>query len=107
MSDRGTLARLLIQAYTTPDYSGKALAEFESYVNPNELALSYEVEYDSAQGSGTTNSRMEFKKVKPGDMSLTLFLDGTGANGDRIDIQEKIAAFQTITGYNGNIHRPN
>ncbi len=65
------------------------------------------MEYDSAQGSGTTNSRMEFKKMKPGDMSLSLFIDGTGANGVAIDVQEKIAKFQTVTGYNGNIHRPN
>jgi nucleoid-associated protein YgaU len=107
MSDRGTLEKLLIQAHEQPDYSDASVGEFSAYVNPKEITLSYEMEYDSAQGAGTTNSRMEFKKVKPGDMSLTLFLDGTGANGDRIDIQEKIASFQTVTGYNGNIHRPN
>jgi hypothetical protein len=65
------------------------------------------MEYDSSQGSGTTGSRMNFKKMKPGDMSLTFFLDGTGANGVAADIQEKIEEFQTVTGYNGNIHRPN
>ncbi len=107
MSNRGTLEKLLIQAHEQPDYSDAPVGEFSAYVNPKEITLSYEMEYDSAQGAGTTNSRMEFKKVKPGDMSLTLFLDGTGANGDLIDIQEKIASFQTVTGYNGNIHRPN
>src|SRR5688572_20570631 len=65
------------------------------------------MEYDSAQGSGTTNSRMNFKKVKPGDMSLTFFIDGTGANGTLIDVQKRVEQFQTVTGYNGNIHRPN
>ena len=107
MSDRGTLEKLLIQAHEQPDYSDAAVGEFSAYVNPKEITLSYEMEYDSAQGAGTTNSRMEFKKVKPGDMSLTLFLDGTGANGTRLDIQDKISEFQTVTGYNGNIHRPN
>jgi hypothetical protein len=27
--------------------------EFESFVNPSELTLGYEMEYDSAQGAGT------------------------------------------------------
>lgn len=107
MSDRGTLEKLLIQAYEKPDYSERSVGEFSAYVNPNEITLSYEMEYDSAQGAGTTNSRMNFKKVKPGDMSLTFFIDGTGANGTQIDVQEKIEQFQTVTGYNGNIHRPN
>ncbi|MBL1179239.1 CIS tube protein [Pantanalinema sp. GBBB05] len=107
MNDRGTLEKLLIKAYEQPDYSGSVVGEFSAYVNPNEITLAYEMEYDSAQGSGTTNSRMNFKKVKPGDMSLTLLIDGTGANGTLIEVQERVEQFQTVTGYNGNIHRPN
>ncbi|NVO21503.1 MAG: hypothetical protein HXX13_17510 [Bacteroidetes bacterium] len=107
MSDRGTLEKLLIQAYTTPDYSGQATEVFESYVNPSEINLSYEVEYDSSQGSGTTNSRMEFKKMKPGDLTLNFFIDGTGANGRKADVQQVIEKFQLVTGYNGDIHRTN
>jgi nucleoid-associated protein YgaU len=105
---RGQLEKLLVQAYSAPDYAESSLIDtFESYVNPSEITLAYEMEYDSAQGSGTTGSRMDFKKVKPGDLSLSLFLDGTGANGVKIDVQEQVEKFQTITGYNGDIHRPN
>jgi hypothetical protein len=107
MAERGTLERLLIKAYERPDYSGQPVDEFDAYVNPNELTIAYEVEYDSAQGAGTTGSRMNFKKMKPGDLSLTFFIDGTGANGRPIEVQEKVEKFQTVTGYNGNIHRPN
>jgi len=107
MADRGTLERLVILAYEKPDYSGQPVGQFEAYVNPNEITLSYEMEYDSAQGAGTTNSRMNFKKVKPGDLSLTFFLDGTGANGRPADVQVLVEQFQLVTGYNGNIHRPN
>lgn len=107
MEDRGTLERLLILAYDQPDYSGDPLDRFEAFVNPSEITLSYEMEYDSAQGSGTTNSRMNFKKVKPGDLSLSFFLDGTGANGRAGDVQDMVAKFQSVTGYNGSIHRPN
>ena len=101
------LERLVIQAYEKPDYSGSPAGEFEAYVNPHEITLSYEMEFDAAQGAGTTNSRMEFKRVKPGDLSLTFFIDGTGANGRPADVQERVEKFRTVTGYNGNIHRPN
>lgn len=103
----GELEKLIIKAYESADFSGEPVAEFSAYVNPKEVTLAYEMEYDSAQGSGTTGSRMEFKKVKPGDLALGFFLDGTGANGKKIDVQEQVERFQTATGYNGNIHRPN
>jgi hypothetical protein len=107
MSERGTLEKLTILAYTKPDYAGEPASRFEAYVNPNEITLSYEMEYDGAQGAGTTNSRMNFKKMKPGELALTFFLDGTGASGRVADVQELVEQFQTVTGYNGDIHRPN
>ena len=107
MPERGQLERLRIEAYTKADYSGGAIGSFEAYVNPAEITLAYEMEYDSGQGSGTTGSRMDFKKVKPGDLNLVFFLDGTGANGRPLDVQQKVESFQTVTGYNGDIHRPN
>ena len=104
----GRLEKLVVLAYSTPDHAESSLVErFEAYVNPGELTLAYEMEYDSAQGSGTTGSRMDFKQVKPGDLTLNFFLDGTGANGVKIDVQEQVEQFQTVTGYNGDIHRPN
>ncbi len=104
----GMLEKLRIEAYKEADYNqGSYIGQFDAYLNPHELTLAYEMEYDSAQGSGTTSSRMEFKKVKPGDLSLAFFLDGTGANGVTIDVQDQIEQFQAVTGYNGEIHRPN
>ena len=107
MAERGTLEKLTVLAYTKADYSGDPVGRFEAYVNPSELTASYEMEYDSAQGSGTTSSRMNFKKVKPGELSLTFFLDGTGASGRPLDVQKAVESFQAVTGYNGDIHRPN
>ena len=107
MATTGQLEKLLIKAYEAADFSGQPVAEFSAYVNPNEITLAYEFEWDTAQGAGTTGSRMNFKKQKPGDLSLTFFIDGTGAAGERIDVQERVALFQQVTGYNGHIHRPN
>lgn len=102
---RGTLEKLTIQCFTSPDYSGSASDSFVAFLNPAEITLAYEYEYDSAQGAGTTGSRMTFKKVKPGDLTLSFFIDGTGASGQRVDVMEQVAKFQTVTGYNGDIHR--
>ena len=104
----GTLEMLTILAHAQPDYSDRPINYFSAYVNPAEITQSYEIEYDAAQGSGTTSSRMEFKKVKPGDLTLSFFLDGTGANGRRkVEVQAWVELFQEVTGYNGDIHRPN
>lgn len=105
MADRGTLEKLRVEAYDGPDYVGAPIAEFVAFVNPNEITLAYEFEYDAAQGTGTTNSRMEFKKMKPGDLTLAFFIDGTGASGQPADVQERVARFQEVTGYHGEIHR--
>ncbi len=107
MGDKGTLEKLLIKSYDTPDYTGKPIDQFQAYINPNEISLSYEIEYDSAQGAGTTSSRMTFKKMKPGDLTLSFFIDGTGANGKLVKVQDEIERFQKVTCYNGKIHRTN
>jgi nucleoid-associated protein YgaU len=108
MSERGTLEKLQIHAFTAPDYAiGSSIGIFEAYVNPNEVTLSYEIEYDSASGAGTTGSRMTFKKMKPGELALNFFLDGTGANGRLVDVEALIQNFQEVTSYNGAIHRVN
>lgn len=106
MFDFGALTKLRIEAYGKPDYSGGVEGLFLAYVNPSELTVAYSITYDTAQGAGTTNARMEFKRVTPGDLTVNFFLDGTGANGKSIDVETKIKQFQDVTGYYGNIHRP-
>src|SRR5437899_964994 len=105
MADSGRLERLVIRCYNDPSCPEPPVAEFKAYVNPSEITLGYEVEYDAANGAGTTGSRMNFKKIKPGDMSLSFFIDGTGANGRPADVQAEVAKFQDVTGYHGDIHR--
>jgi len=105
----GKLERLEIRAHSKPDYSDTPGPDqtFVAYVNPAELTYAYEAEYESASGAGTTSSRQSFKRMKPGDLSLGFFIDGTGANGRAAQVADEIAKFQSVTGYNGDIHRPN
>jgi hypothetical protein len=106
MPPSGKLDKLTIQAFTDSNYKGKPAKTFEAFVNPNEITISYELEWDATQGAGTTNARMNFKIAKPGDMTLAFFLDGTGASGRAVDVQAMVEQFQTVTGYSGEIHRP-
>ena len=105
----GKLERLEIRAHAKPDYSDTPGPDriFVAYVNPAEITYTYEAEFESASGAGTTSSRQSFKRMKPGDLSLGFFIDGTGANGRAVQVDKEIAKFQSVTGYNGDIHRPN
>jgi len=107
MPPSGELEKLTIQAFTKPDYSDPApVGEFKAFVNPSEITAAYEYEWDRTQGTGTTSARMNFKAAKPGDMTLTFFLDDTGAGGRTADVQGTVEQFQTVTGYSGDLHRP-
>jgi len=101
----GRLERLVIRAYEAPDYNGSPTAVFSAYVNPSEITLGYEVQFTDESGAGATGARMDYNKVKPGDLSLSFFIDGTGANGRPANVQKVIADFQSVTGYSGKIHR--
>lgn len=103
----GELERLKVLAYEAADYSGQPFDTFEAWLNPNEITFSYEIDYDGGQGTGTTNSPMKFKRVKPGGLTLVFFLDGTGASGRKLDVMGHIDRFQTVTGFNGKVHRTN
>ncbi len=106
MAERGALEKLKIIAYSRPDFTGP-VGVFDAFVNPSEITLAYEMEYDSAQGEGTTGARMTFKRVKPSDLTIAFFLDGTGASGRPLEVQPNVEQFRLVTGYNGDIHRPN
>jgi len=98
--------RLRIDAFEKAD--GKVpVGTFFAYVNPSEWTVAYEVQIDTATGAGTTGGRSDFNKIKAADLSLSFFLDGTGANGHLIDVESQVAEFQRVTGYNGAIHRTN
>jgi hypothetical protein len=100
------LERLTILAFATPDYSGVPVGAFIAIVNPNEVTIGHEIEYNQSQGVGTTGARTDFARVKPSDLTLSFFLDGTGANGVPILVQPLVELFHVVTGYSGKLHRP-
>jgi hypothetical protein len=106
MPGRGELEKLIIEAYTTPDYSGSAVRSFRVTFNPDEYVRVYDIEYEERQGAGSTGSPMVFKRIKPQDYTIKFLIDGTGVAGERIDVDDKVREFFETVGYDGEIHRP-
>lgn len=102
----GELKKLLIEAYKKIDYQDK-VDEFEVMFNPHSYSQKYEIEYEAAQGKGTSGNTQKFGKIKPQEYSFEFIFDGTGVSYEKIDVASEIDRFLTVTGkLNGDSHRP-
>jgi len=102
----GELKKLKIEAFKDLEYNEKA-DEFTVMFNPASYNQKYEVEYEEAQGQGTTGTPQKFGKIKPQEYSFEFIFDGTGASGEAIDVSDEIEKFLTVCGKeDGEIHRP-
>ena len=104
--NKGELEKLLIKAYSEADYSGAAVAEFKVDFNPQEYGQVYDVDYERQQGEGSTGSPVVFRKIKPQEYRFKLMFDGTGTCGEKVEVYDRIQEFFSVTGYDGEIHRP-
>lgn len=102
----GELKKLKIEAFKDLEYNEKA-DEFSVMFNPAAYNQKYEVEYEEAQGQGSTGSPQKFGKIKPQEYSFEFIFDGTGASGEVIEVSDEIEKFLTVCGKeDGEIHRP-
>ncbi len=110
MADRietGTLDKMTIEAYKTADYSGGPADTFVVMFNPNTYSQKYDVAYHARQGAGDTGSPQVFGKIKPQEYTFEFLFDGTGVVAPKVDVQETVDHFLTVTGkHDGEIHRP-
>lgn len=104
----GGLTKLVIEAYETIKFD-KPVADgvFKFLFNPASYLQKYELEFEEAQGRGSTASAQKFKRIKPRDFSLEFHLDGTGTSAEKIDVEERITAFLALTAaLKGKTHQP-
>ena len=103
----GELKKMVIEAFRQSDYSGSPADSFTVMFNPNTFTQKYEVEYQDRQGQGDTGSPQVFGKIKPQEHSFEFLFDGTGTAADKVEVQETVERFLTVTGkHDGEIHRP-
>jgi len=102
----GELKKLKIEAYKDLEYNTR-VDEFEVMFNPSSYSQKYEIEYEEAQGKGTTGTPQKFGKIKPQEYIFEFLFDGTGVTGVKKDVSDEIDKFFTLTGnVDGEIHRP-
>lgn len=103
----GELKKFLIEAYTSSKYDGSPVDSYSVMFNPESYTQKYEIEYQDAQGKGTSGSPQVYGKIKPREYTFELLIDGTGVSSEKKDVQKEIDKFLSVTGkHEGDIHRP-
>lgn len=104
----GKLKKLRIEAYAGIDLADTdKVHTYDVLFNPATFQRKYEIEYEEAQGQGTTGTPQKLGKIKPQEYSFEFLFDGTGAAGPVLDVAKEIDTFLTVTGkMERDIHRP-
>lgn len=104
------LEKLIIEPFSDDAYSTSAGDAFTVMVNPDEYSRSFGVKYAKQQGSGSSAAPMKYARTEPESITLTFFLDGTGAlaSDTATDVSTALSSFEAAAyEYNGDIHSPN
>lgn len=105
----GKLRKLTIEAYKDKGYSEKKDAPnvFTAMFNPTTFNRKLDIEYEDGKAVGNSGAEKKFKGIKPGGFDIEFLIDGTGASGEKVVVQDKINEFIDVCAkYYGAIHRP-
>lgn len=97
--------KLKIESWTDINRNGPAEKKFTAFINPDEFTLNYTVITESNNAAGANGSAGGFLGTRPLEVALKFFLDGTNANGVKLDVPAKIKEFYEAVGYDGKKHR--
>lgn len=112
----GSLERMLVTAYSDPDYNSQTGEAFTVWINPASYSHDFTISYADRQGPGSNGPSPEFNRVGQEAISFELVFDATGvvpppipgaplpSDGVAGLIDRFIALVATV---NGVIHRPN
>lgn len=80
---------------------------FEVQYNPSEYGRKFEIEWEANEADGNTDGNQRFKRIKPSDLTLNVTLDGTGASGEALNVEEKVEELMDVAyNYQGDEHQP-
>jgi hypothetical protein len=105
----GTLEKLLIKAFSDPEFSASA-GEYEADINPEKFTHNHSISYTDPTNAASEGNTPKFKSIGPESVSFTLQFDATGiiTMTQGRDVVAAIDALKTVTyTYVGNIHRSN
>ena len=104
----GNFKKLKITAYKDKGFCEEGKS-FEAMLNPESMSLTYKVEYNDDQGSGSPDPCVKYKKTPPSSLKFDLILDGTGiVDPKRKDVEAELDKLKSVLyDYNGSSHQPN
>jgi phage tail protein X len=105
----GKFEKLKIIAYSDPGCEKQVGEPFSVMLNPENYSLETKMEFQAAQGQGTSATPAKFVVKPPEEMSFEILFDNTGIidGKPRADLADELKAFKEfLMGYDGEIHRP-
>ncbi|KAA3624879.1 MAG: hypothetical protein DWQ02_22450 [Bacteroidetes bacterium] len=104
----GLLEKLRITSFDDPKnwQGGIPLFTFQAMFNPESFSIDTQIEYCTEEAPGSTSSPAKFRNIRPRSFKLDLLIDGTGASGEKVEVEVELQKFKATVGYFGKIHRP-
>ena len=101
------LVKMVIEAYTDQNFKeGQGVEEWRVLFNPSDYTLTRSNAYSTTQSAGTSRPTTAYGKGNSDQLSLTLFIDGTGVVGEPGCIYERVKRFMDLMHYQGSEHKP-
>jgi phage tail protein X len=108
MSD-GKVEKLKIFAYSDIACEQQSGEPFSVMLNPENYSLETKMEFQAAQGQGTSATPAKFIVKPPEELAFEILFDNTGIidGKPRKDFADELKAFKEfLMGFDGEIHRP-
>ncbi len=108
----GKLEKMVIRSYSKPEMGeSDLLGQFEVFINPENYAQEYKIEYNEEQGEGTSSGSQSFQRMPPQQMSFDFLFDRTGVLPDSPPqprgVMPDLEKLKELTyAYKGDLHRP-
>lgn len=105
----GQFEKLKIYAYKKDDFAEREPEFIEAMMNPENFVFDSKMEFQAAQGQGTSAVQAKFIIKPPGEMSFELLYDNTGIidHKPRFHIADELEKLKNfLMGYDGEVHRP-
>ncbi|MCX2574541.1 CIS tube protein [Pedobacter sandarakinus] len=115
----GNLEKLIVDVYTTENFSGSPLESFRVLYNPNTYFIEYKNELDNSVPANAADGVAQFKSTKGKELKLDLLWDATstsyaGSSAFQADIQKDKTVHKAIEKFidscfkiKDDTHRPN
>ena len=105
----GQLEKLKIYPYAdseTVQAEARSETPFVVQFNPETFTINTELDIGPDEpAQGDSGEEAKFKSIKSRSFGFDIYIDGTGASGEKKDVAEEIEHFKKTVGFSGETHR--